>query len=335
MMLQYRINSASLCPRKDVIEAMDIYCKTVDEGSLTDTNQIKDYIWNAKRHCNEERIMFFYILYDDEDKVCGFSEFAYLPKNRVLFLDYLCTDKRNHVLFYLFYNMVLNEITTELKKKALFIRYIITELSTSQVNGVLSDKDSNYFRHLLTIEGFQLSKYPYYQPPLDQNDEAKEFNLAIKLVSAGMSSDLILDKKLYLSLVSEIYFYHYLAWFKNYSVRKESIRSLIQGLYNSVENEMPNNSSLESILLINCRLFDEGQCPKYNAQNITLGREKKRKRYKTITIIAWAFFTILTFVLFIIDYKDVLASKISAFVSILAGAISIVSFRRELFRTKH
>lgn len=265
MMLQYRVASASNCPKKDVIEALDIYCKTVDEGSLTDTNQIKDYIWNSKGHDKEDRIMFFYLLYDDENNVCGFSEFAYLPMNRVLFLDYLCTDKRNHVLFYLFYNMVISEITSELKKKALFIRYIITELSTNQVDGVLSDRDSNYFRHLLTIEGFQLSKYPYYQPPLAPNDDDMEFNLAIKLVSAGVSSDLVLDKKLYLSLVHEIYFSHYLEWFANYTVQKEKTISIIQGLYNRVEKEMPSNSTLESILLINCKLFDEGHCPKYNA----------------------------------------------------------------------
>lgn len=334
MVVQYKTASASTCPRKDVIEALDIYCKTVDEGSLTDTNQIKDYIWNDKKHRTEERLMFFYLLYDDDNKVCGFSEFAYLPKNRILFLDYLCTNKRNHVLFYLFYNMVISEISEGLKKKALFVRYIITELSTNQINGVLSDRDSNYFRHLLTMEGFQLSKYPYYQPPLTWKDDANEFNLAIKLISAEGASDLIIDKKLYLALVKEIYFSHYQAWFKNYASQKESL-SLIQELYNRVEKEMPGNLSMESISLINCRLFDEGQCPKYNAQNITLRSEKKRKRGKIITIVAWAFFTILTFVLFLIDENAVLATRISAFISIIAGAISIVTFRRELFRPKH
>ena len=60
MTLQFNVVSAAKCPPKDVIEALDIYCKTVDPGSLTDTNQIKDYIWNNKAHSNEKRIMFFY-----------------------------------------------------------------------------------------------------------------------------------------------------------------------------------------------------------------------------------------------------------------------------------
>ena len=166
MRLQFDIVDASKCSKKDVIEALDIYCKTVDPGSMTDTNQIKDYIWNKKAHSREERIMFFYLLYDINGTVNGFSEFAYLPRNHVLVIDYLCTKDRNHVLFYLFYHMVVQEITEELKRKGLFIRYIITELSLSQTNGVLSDPDSNYFRHLLSNEGFSLSKYPYYQPPL-------------------------------------------------------------------------------------------------------------------------------------------------------------------------
>ena len=166
MLLQFSVLPASKCSKKDVIAALDIYCKTVDPGSLTDTNQIKDYIWNFKNHCNETRSMFFYILYDQNSNVIGFAEYAYLPHNQVLVLDYLCTQQRNHMLFYNFYHMVLQEITDTLKKKGQFIRYIITELSLNQRDGKLVDLDSNYFRHLLSNENFKLLKYPYYQPPL-------------------------------------------------------------------------------------------------------------------------------------------------------------------------
>ena len=90
VLLQFSVLPASKCSKKDVIAALDIYCKTVDPGSLTDTNQIKDYIWNSKNHCNETRSMFFYILYDQNSNVIGFAEYAYLPHNQVLVLDYLC-----------------------------------------------------------------------------------------------------------------------------------------------------------------------------------------------------------------------------------------------------
>lgn len=332
MMLQYRVSPAISCPKKDLIAALDIYCKTVDDGSLTDTNQIKDYIWNAKSHKKEERKMFFYLLYNGNNEVCGFSEFAYLPHCKTLFLDYLCTSQRNHVLFYLFYHMVLNDITSELKEEACFIRYIITELSTNQVNGVLCDKDSNYFRHLLTNEGFQLSKYPYYQPPLLPSDEPREFNLAIKLIASDDSTILVLNRKLYLAIVHEIYYSHYLEWFNCFSASTANTNA-IKDLFSRIIKEMPNNTDVESISLIKCQLFDEGQCPKYNVQSLTLEREKTDKRGKIITMSAWGFFTVLTFVLFLIDNN--LASKISAFISIIAGAISIISFRKDFFRSKH
>ena len=332
MTLQYRVSPAINCPKKDVITALDIYCKTVDDGSLTDTNQIKDYIWNPKKHSGEERRMFFYLFYNGNNEVCGFSEFAYLPHCKILFLDYLCTSQHNHVLFYLFYHMVLNDISNELKEDACFVRYIITELSTNQVNGVLCDKDSNYFRHLLTNEGFQLSKYPYYQPPLLPSDEPREFNLAIKLIASDDSSGLFLNRKLYFMIVHEIYYSHYLEWFNCFSPN-DTYTNAIKDLFSRIIAEMPNDSVAESISLIKCKLFDEGQCPKYNAQSLTLDREKAFKRGKIITMSAWGFFSVLTFILFLIDNN--LASKASAFISIIAGAISIVSFRRDLFPYKH
>lgn len=62
MTVHYSVHPTFKCSRKDVINALDIYCKCVDYGSLTDTNQIKDYIWNRQAHVSEERQMFFYIL---------------------------------------------------------------------------------------------------------------------------------------------------------------------------------------------------------------------------------------------------------------------------------
>ena len=59
MLLQFKVVPAAKCPKKDVIAAIEIYCKTVDSGSMTDTNQIKDYIWNPKEHSQEPRTMFF------------------------------------------------------------------------------------------------------------------------------------------------------------------------------------------------------------------------------------------------------------------------------------
>ncbi len=326
MLLQFTILPASKCSKADVIAALDIYCKTVDPGSLTDTNQIKDYIWNSKNHCNEKRSMFFYILYDQSKNVIGFAEYAYLPQNQVLVLDYLCTQQRNHMLFYNFYHMVLQEITDSLKKKGQFIRYIITELSLNQREGKLVDYDSNYFRHLLSNENFKLLKYPYYQPPLLSFEKAEEYNIAAKLLSTD-SNDFVLSKAQYLSIIEELYMAHYLEWFRN----DESFSKGIDDLLLRVKKEIPKNEASDGIALIQCHLFEDGQCPKFSAENITIPRERKRKWKAIFLILTWTILSILTFILCYIPELNNALTVICSFLTIIPGLISLISFRRELF----
>lgn len=325
--MQFKVVSATKCTKKDIISAIDIYCKSVDPGSMTDTNQIKDYIWNPKEHSPEPRAMFFHLLYGSDNMVEGFSEFAYLPENQVLVLDYLCTRQRNHVLFYNFYHMVVQEIEEVLKKKGQFVRYIITELSLTKIDGKLVDVDSNYFRHLLSNENYRLLKYPYYQPPLLQHEEAKEFNLAIKLMSVDDNSFLILEKAQYLSIVRELYYSHYLPWYRDC----QGFENIIQQLYSRIENEIFQSKESGPIVLVQCKLFEEGQCPKFTSENITLPRMRTKKRKMRILVLIWSFLTILTFVLCIVPSFSEATTIVCSFLTIMAGIISIVSFRKDFF----
>ena len=328
MKVEFRVASAKQSPKKDVIAALDIYCKTVDPGSLTDTNQIKDYIWNSKAHIDENRTMFFYLLYDQNDDVIGFSEFAYLPKNQVLVLDYLCTRQRNHLLFYNFYHIVLQEITDVLKKDGQFIRYIITELSLSKKDGKLIDIDSNHFRHLLSNENYKLLKYPYYQPPLLHYEESQEFNLAIKLISND-ENVFILKKEQYFAIIEELYFSHYLDWYKNYHTDC-MYEELLNKLLLRIKEEIPKKDSAEAIALVQCYLFEEGQCPKLTVENITIPRENKKKRKSIILYLIWAILSIGTFILCVFPELSHVSTILCSFFTIIAGIISIISFRKEL-----
>lgn len=326
--LQFQTVPASKCPKRDVLAAIDIYCKSVDQGSLTDTNQIKDYIWNAKSHSDEKRTMFFYLLYDSDRKVEGFAEFAYLPKNQVLVLDYLCTQHRNHVLFYNFYHMVLQDIEDALHKKEQFIRYAITELSLNQLEGKLVDTDSNYFRHLLSNENYTLLKYPYYQPPLLEFDEVHEFNLAIKLFSSDKNGLLILDKTHYLSIVRELYIQHYAAWF---NMRSDFLQ-IVDELLVRIEHEIIQNSESMPIALVQCALFEDGQCPKFSPENITIPRMKRKKQKWGLAVSVWILLTFLTCIFCIIPRFSQVEAIVCSVLTIIAGAISIISFRRDFFR---
>lgn len=328
MELEFKVVSAKKCTKKDVITALDIYCKSVDPGSLTDTNQIKDYIWNSEKHVNEKRTMFFYLLYGKNDEVMGYAEFAYLPNNQVLVLDYLCTCQRNHLLFFNFYHMVIQEITDSLKKKGCFIRYIITELSLNNQDGKLIDVDSNYFRHLLSLENYKLLKYPYYQPPLLNYDRTQEFNIAIKLL---LNEEIVftLTKLHYLSIIEELYFSHYKDWYQNYSQNK-TIDKLLKELLERIKKEITVDETIEAIALVQCQLFEEGQCPKFFAENITIPRIRKKKWKTRITIILWSVLSFVTFLLCIIpSFSDIVTTLCSS-LTIIAGIISIISLRKEL-----
>lgn len=297
---------------------------------MTATNEITDYILNPKKHSQEPRIMFFHLLYGSEHSVEGFSEFAYLPENQVLVLDYLCTKQRNHVLFYDFYHMVVEEIVEALEKKEQFVRYILTELSLTKRDGKLIDADSNYFRHLLSNENYKLLKYPYYQPPLSKNEEAREFNLAIKLITVDVNSTPTLGAEQYLDIVQELYYSHYLPWYSEY----QEFKNILEELMLRIRNEMPSNTKNESIQLIQCQLFEEDQCPKFTAENITLPRVKEKKRKIRILVLIWGILTVLTFVFCTMPSLYKVTTIICSFLTIIAGIISIVSFRKDFFGSK-
>ncbi|WP_394959999.1 hypothetical protein [Candidatus Allofournierella merdavium] len=327
MILQLKIVPAKRCSKQDITAALDIYCKSTDPGSWTDTNQICDHIWNSQAYRAEPRQMFFYLLYDNDGTVEGFSEFAYLPENRVLVLDYLCTRQRNHVLFYNFYHMVVCEIQESLKKEGKFIQFLLTELSLTSANGQLIDIDSNYFRHLLSNENYKLLKYPYYQPPLLPHDEAKEFNLAIAINGASDEVPLFLSASQYLSIVKELYISHYLAWYKNYPGMGDTTDKLID----RIAHELVQNKESYPIALVQCKLFDEGQCPKITVENITLERYRKKKWKRILPILIWSGLAILTFIVCVLPIFSNAVTILCSFLTILAGVISVVSLRNDFF----
>ena len=67
---------------------------------------------------------------------------------------------------------------------------------------VYIDKDSNYFRQLLTMEEFKILKAPYYQPALNSSNlnQPLDFNIAIKPLINGVFTNTNLDKNFYIDL---------------------------------------------------------------------------------------------------------------------------------------
>ena len=231
------------------------------------------------------------------------------------------------MLFYNFYNMVLNEIESDLQRRGFFIEYITTELSLTQAGGKLIDRDSNYFRHLLSNENFKLLKYPYYQPPLQKGGEVEEFNLAIKRHSKDTDGSVFLKKNQYLRIVEDIYMVHYLEWYRN-DWGEDSYKEIVDDLLIRIESEFLPATAPETIALVQCKLFEEGQCPKYEAENYTISAGRKRKRSKGIIIFVWLMLSIITAMLCIFSIFAEWSAKLCAFLTIIPGLISL---RHEFF----
>lgn len=331
MTLHFEVRPAAKCTKKDVIDAIGIYSSAVDSGSRTDTNQIKNYIWDTHSNHNDKRDLFFYLFYGNDGSVEGFAEFAFLHASRVLFLDYLCTKKRNHMLFYSFYHMVLQEIEIDLKKKGLFIEYIVTELSLARVEGRLVDRDSNYFRHLLSNEHFKLLQYPYYQPPLQSSGEPEAYSLAIKRYSTEIDDSLFLSRKQYMQIVEDIYVAHYLEWYCDLW-SGEPYKQIVEALLNHIECEFPASSLPEPIAFIQCKLLDEGQCPKIEIENYTISAEKKNYHKKLAVILIWFLLSAITAVVCVVPRFTELSAKLCAFLTIISGLISIITLRKDIFK---
>ncbi len=332
MRLEYSVVRANeRSPKCDVTKALDIYIKNVDGSSMTNTNQIWDYIYNPQKHKSEPRKMFFYLLYNVNGEIEGFAEFAYLPQNSVLVIDYINTINRSNVQFYCFYQMVKQEIEEILKKHGQYVKYYVTELSLNQVDGKLIDYDSIFFSHMLSNENYIKLPFPYYQPSLEDNIEnVQEFSLALSLNSNNVTDTIFFKKEIYLQILKEMYYSHYLDWFGNYCDRKK-YRDVLDRIYANISNEISGDGKGIELALVQCKLYEEGQCPKIPVENITLPRQKIKHRRKIVTLSIWILFSILTFIFCIIPCLSKYTTIACSFLTILAGIISILTAKKDLF----
>lgn len=323
----YKIKLITGIKARDLTNALDIYIQSVDEQSETSTSEIRSYIENKYL---EDRQMFFYILYSN-NHVVGYAEYGYLPATEVLFIDYICTNPRNHTYFYNFYHMILEDISSILQKQQKFIKYIITELSLKKdLDNKYIDTDSNYFRQLLSMEKFEILKAPYYQPALNSMEQssALEFNLAIKPLINGLFPNTNLEKSFYLSLVRDIYNNHYAAWYKHFQ-DNDRVEGHIQFLLDKIEKEFPRSLTIDDITLVNCVLFQNGLCKQVDPENITLKKERIHILKSFVFTIIALILAVITFVVCCINAFEKPVAIITSFLTILSSTISIISFIKE------
>lgn len=311
MEINYRIKIVTSKNDKDLMDALEIYLHSIDEKSETDSLQIRDYIQNKYK---DIRKMFFYILYANGN-VVGFAEYGYLPESEAIIMDYLCTAPRTPAYFYNFYHMILNDMGERLKKEHWLIKYIITELSAHKdKNNRYVDTDSNYFRQMLTAEGFKILKTPYYQPYLNTKKELSfiEFNVAIKPLINGLFAKTTIDKIFYQGILEDIYINHYANWYEKF-MEHETVAIFFDELIAKIDREFPDKIEIDDITLVNCALFQEGLCRQISSDNITLKRRKEHRRKRLFTYAVCIVFSTATFFCCFFEYlKETILNVCSA-----------------------
>lgn len=323
-MLKFSI-SESIKRKKDIENAIEIYLSKIDmETSYTDTNQIKEHILINNK--NEERLLFFYNLYLN-DQLFGFAEYGYLPKTETIVIDYICTKERNHCAFYTFYKLTIEDICKKLKNKHLHVKYIITEISLNQQNGLYCDADSNYFRKMLSMDNFVLLKYPYYQPSFNQ--KPLNFAIAIKSIS-GSSVNTSLSCNSYIEIINELYNSHYGKWYEKY-LGKDTVYDALAALKDKITKQISPQKDNNKIPLVNCPIFEVGKCKNVNIEPLTVSGKIKKRFTHAFLICFWLLVTVISTILIFSTAENVYI-KISSFVSLTSGIITIFLYLRDLFR---
>lgn len=329
MDVNYRIKQIKSVKDKDLAEALDIYIHTIDEGSETSTTQIRDYILN-KSKCKDKREMFFYILYAN-DKVVGFAEYAYLPNSGVLFIDYICTKPRNHTYFYNFYQMIFEDINELLKKNDHHIKYIITELSLKKDNeNKYIDVDSNYFRQLLSMEGFKILRTPYYQPYYNMKHELAlaDFNIAIKPLLNGLFPKTYIDETFYQQIITDIYMNHYKEWYEK-CMDEKVVNDFFTNLLDRIKREFSGKIEIDDITLVNCVLFQNGLCQQISTENITLKKKRLYYAKQWIICILCVLFSGATGYFCYVKTYDSAVTFFCSLLTILSSVIALGQFMKE------
>lgn len=192
---------------RDFIKALKIYNDTIPVETKTSTNEIT-YFLDKKEIDNRE--MYFFGLYYNEE-VIGYIECGYLFQTKSIIIDYLTLKNEFNIngIFYPLFSLFQQYFSDNLVD----YDYIITEVSIRTLAENV-DKESYYVRKLLQAEDFRIIDIPYPQPQLGLNNFESNFNLRLMVKSINSIGSLKSDTLK--NIIKDIYYNHYLNWYKNF-----------------------------------------------------------------------------------------------------------------------
>lgn len=156
----------------------------------------------------------------------------------------------------------------------------------------------------------------------------QNFAIAIKSVSSSNMKTSIAWEE-YLSLIEDLYTFHYGTWYKKYFDPDEVDKEL-ERLLNTIKKEIAPQK-INNISLVNCPVFEAGKCQSINIEPITISKKFKKNLFNILAIIFWLLITIASCLLtFLCDNN--LANQLAAIISSISGIITILLYIRGFFR---
>lgn len=257
----------------DFNEALKIYRNEMETSLKTDTNEISFFVEEPVSK-DDLREMYFLGLYY-EKYIIGFSEIAFLKKSKTLMIDYFVIQKeyqKNGIFFSLF-NLVLGYF----HEIRLDYNYLTIEASKNAYRISVTQK-------MLFYEDFKIVETLYYQPQLGENNIESLIECDLMLSTKEDISSL--KKETYLCIVEDIYYNHYLDWYKHFL----SLDSIItyKGQLNNLLSKI--KSQIGSLPEINLTLEKAIQCNYYKHDECHYGKtsgfiQAPKKKFFSIPVI--------------------------------------------------
>lgn len=216
------------------LDALDIYIRSVPRNEKTNTNEI---MWCLDNSDKFDKFTLFLFGLELNNKIIGYAELALIKSTRYITIDYLLIDEayKTHSALYTFLLLIV-EFFSNIK---LDYDFIGIELLTND-NGDVSKEDLSEFE----LEGFRVVNTLYIQPCLEINNYDSQHR-ALLLIYQRNTSNRIISKDTYLSIVHSIFMDYYFEWdccFLKNEAEKNGHYNKLQKIYDEIKNSLTEDS---------------------------------------------------------------------------------------------
>ena len=315
--IEFSIKRFSSSKDKDFAKALIIYNDTIPVDTKTSASEIIYFADHASIQSSRE--MYFFGLYANRN-VIGFVESGYLFSTKTIIIDYIVLkdEFRLNSVFYPLFSLIQRYFSEHM----LDYDYIATEVSTKLPEQSV-DAESFFSKKMLQMEDFRIVDALYRQPRLGLDNLESNFDFQLMIRSA--QSMVSIKKNTYLSIVRDIYFEHYYAWYDVFDhERSEEYSRHLEHEYGLIKQQVEQiggDSILLSVQTPSCAYYKAPDC---HFNRSTAGFVPKTQvKHKSVLLLGIPLITMCSFIFALLIYF--LLSKMNIQTEKFAGIFAAIT----------